>query len=148
MRAHMRCTAAAATIVIVSACRGGGSPPEAAPTVDTSPTADPAVAQLGSAAAFCNNKGVGNPRRMQPASRFITMEDEGATLVIGGGGPLATWQTGKCILRQLQAPRTTVDLVERTTAAMGRQSDQFGDYEASWSFGAAKGLAMTIEAAG
>ena len=94
------------------------------------------------------------------ASQFVTLEDDGRTLAVGAPaneedgdvgeatGNLYSVITGSlvvCTLKELDGPDSVMSKMESTTALMGRQSDDWDDYEVSWSFHPDNGLDATFE---
>lgn len=131
-------------VVALAGCGEQGAPGSGAgASQDAGPTA------LERASAGCGGKPVGNPlltgAEKEKASKFLSVEDEGTTLIVGGGDPYGATQAGFCVLKELDAPQGTVSLVESTTALMGRQTDEWDGYEATWSYHPDSGLDMTIE---
>lgn len=57
---------------------------------------------------------------------------------------LAT-QVSLCILEELDVPDSVMAKVQDTTAMMGRQSDSWGDYTASWTYHPDHGLELVVE---
>lgn len=130
-------------LLMVTAC-GDDSNNESTPVNPPSPTST-ALEEAGEA---CGDLNVGNPLdpdNQQPASSYITVEDEGRTLLIDGGDQFSTPPAGFCVLEELDAPAGTTSKVEGTTALMGQLTDEFGEYELTWSFHPDSGLNMIVE---
>lgn len=157
MRAIRGAVITAATMIMLTACGGGESdefantchddPDQAKCDEDTAPAAAETT-PLEDAAEACGDQKVGNPldkANQEPASNYITVEDDGRTLIVGGGDQFYTGPAGFCLLDELAAPASTRSKVEGTTSLMGRLTDEFGDYELTWSFHPDNGLDMIIE---
>ena len=139
-------TASILLCVALSSCGGGG----ATSTPDEAPSDEPTTTALEDASAVCADEEVGNPLdpdNSKPASTYITVEDEGQTLLVQGGDQFSTPAVGFCVLDALDAPASTTSKIEGTTAMMGRQTDEFDGYEITWSYHPDTGLDMIIEGA-
>jgi hypothetical protein len=134
--------------VALAGCGGQGH--QASSSEDASKDAGPTA--LEQASSDCGGKPVGNPLLTRglktKAAKFLTVEDDGQTLIVGGGDQYDTAQAGFCVLEELDAPASTVSLVESTNSTMGRQTDSWDGFEASWSYHPDSGLDMTIEQLG
>jgi hypothetical protein len=84
---------------------------------------------------------------LEDAAEYISMGDHGRTLSLGTdslfvGDEVAT---AHCVLEELDVPSSTRQLIEETTAMMGRQTDSWEDIEISWSYHPDNGLSAVIE---
>lgn len=76
------------------------------------------------------------------------VEDGGETLLLEGIKGGKAFDDAVCVLTQLDTPSSTTSKIDSTTALMGRQSDTWDDYEASWTYSPDAGLDMIVELAG
>jgi hypothetical protein len=144
----MRVISAAIAALTFALLAGCGTAPEDTP--------------LGKAHEKCAGEvtdGLGDDSEFE-ASQFVALEDEGLTLSIGAPsndedgdvgeatGNLYSVITGSltvCTLEELDGPDSILSKMESTTAMMGRQSDDWDDFEVSWSYHPDNGLDATFE---
>lgn len=94
----------------------------------------------------CKDLEVGNEfleDEMVRAGSVMQVEDD-ALIIDGAGDQYVSGPTANCVLDELDAPATVRSQIESTTAMMGRQSDTWGEYEATWSFHPDNGLDLVI----
>lgn len=93
--------------------------------------------ELETAAAECASDG-------QPV-----VGDDGNTLTVASSGKEAAGNAtavSSCVLIELGAPLSVLSKVEGTTAMMGRQTDSWDDYQATWTYHPDNGLELIVEA--
>lgn len=93
-------------------------------------------------------------------TEFAKLQDDGKSLSIGAPsndeegdlGELTgdlysavTATLASCTLDELDGPDSVRSKMESTTALMGRQTDEFGDFEVSWSYHPDNGFDATFE---
>lgn len=144
----MRVISVATAVLAGALLAGCGTAPEDTP--------------LGKAHEKCSDEvadGLGEDSQYE-TSQFVALEDEGRTLSIGAPsneeegdvgeatGNLYSVITGSltvCTLEELDGPDSVLSKMESTTAMMGRQSDDWDDFEVSWSYHPDNGLDATFE---
>lgn len=93
-------------------------------------------------------------------TKFASLEDEGRSLSIGAPSVEEDGEVGEltsdlysavtatltaCVLEDLDGPDSILRKMESTTAMMGRQSDDWDEYEVTWSYHPDNGFDATFE---
>jgi len=97
----------------------------------------------------CKELKVGNPYAEddeQVRAGSVMQVEKDALIVDGAGDQYVSGPTADCVLDELEAPTSVRSQIESTTAMMGRQSDTWGDFEATWSFHPDNGLDLVVSA--
>ena len=121
---------AAACVVALTSCASDQADIEASPT--------PSRAPLFSALLECG---------LIRGAEGVRLGDDDTSLALSTKGNVdygATPESAECVLGELGAPDSTWELVSGTRAIDGRQSDDWGGYEASWTYHPDDGLQMII----
>lgn len=80
----------------------------------------------------------------QKDRRLIELADAGKTIVADGGPNSEGVEATACILGTLETPTSTITVMDATTSLQGRQSDTWGDFEASWTYHPDNGFDVVI----
>lgn len=127
-----------ALAVGVTGCSSAASaqPAPTAGTADTVKTSTP----LQAAARACSYQGI----ELLDDGTALSFDMEGEDYGSGEG----TVHDAACLLNELEVPDSTIAKMDGTRALDGTQSDEFDDYEITWSYHPDDGLDFIIEAIG
>ena len=82
--------------------------------------------------------------RRQDVGSTLSLEDEGATIVIDTGSEYGDASGYLCVLERLDVPSSITAQMDRTTALMGVQDAEDEGIEYSWSYHPDNGVNMVI----